>query len=102
MQVNDGCTVTGHAEPMFSTVHHPIHGSPDESPGLCRLFRQRQRPRCWKNSFARLSADGVDLAVIKHTHHDVDPDEIGRDSWRHRHAGARQVITGCRAAAHAD
>jgi len=41
---------------------------------------------------ARLSADGVDLAVIKHTHHDVDPDEIGRDSWRHRHAGARQVM----------
>lgn len=41
---------------------------------------------------ARLAADGVDLAVIKHTHHDVDPDTPGRDSWRHRHAGARQVM----------
>ena len=38
----------------------------------------------------RLSADGVDLAVIKHTHHDIDPDTPGRDSWRHRQAGARQ------------
>lgn len=40
----------------------------------------------------RLSADGVDLAVIKHTHHDIDPDTPGRDSWRHRQAGARQVM----------
>ncbi|WP_193394275.1 molybdopterin-guanine dinucleotide biosynthesis protein B [Aquitalea magnusonii] len=39
-----------------------------------------------------LLAAGVDVAVIKHTHHDVDWDQPGKDSWRHRQAGARQVL----------
>lgn len=39
-----------------------------------------------------LCAAGVDVAVIKHTHHDVDWDQPGKDSWRHRQAGARQVL----------
>jgi molybdopterin-guanine dinucleotide biosynthesis protein B len=34
----------------------------------------------------------VDVAVIKHTHHDVDWDQPGKDSWRHREAGAAQVL----------
>src|SRR5512146_3339822 len=40
----------------------------------------------------RLVAHGLDVAVIKHTHHDVDWDVPGKDSWRHRQAGARQVL----------
>ncbi len=39
-----------------------------------------------------LLAAGLDVAVIKHTHHDVDWDQPGKDSWRHRQAGARQVL----------
>ncbi|MBI3145502.1 MAG: molybdopterin-guanine dinucleotide biosynthesis protein B [Pseudogulbenkiania sp.] len=39
-----------------------------------------------------LLARGLDVAVIKHTHHDVDWDVPGKDSWRHRQAGARQVL----------
>jgi molybdopterin-guanine dinucleotide biosynthesis protein B len=39
-----------------------------------------------------LCAAGVDVAVIKHTHHDVDWDQPGKDSWRHRQAGAGQVL----------
>ena len=39
-----------------------------------------------------LCAADVDVAVIKHTHHDVDWDQPGKDSWRHREAGARQVL----------
>ncbi|NWK79930.1 molybdopterin-guanine dinucleotide biosynthesis protein B [Aquitalea sp. LB_tupeE] len=39
-----------------------------------------------------LCATGVDVAVIKHTHHDVDWDQPGKDSWRHRQAGASQVL----------
>lgn len=39
-----------------------------------------------------LCAAGVDVAVIKHTHHDVDWDQPGKDSWRHREAGAAQVL----------
>ena len=41
---------------------------------------------------ARLRARGVSVAVIKHTHHDVDFDSPGRYSWRHREAGAGQVM----------
>ncbi len=39
-----------------------------------------------------LRAQGLRIAVIKHTHHDVDWDQPGKDSWRHRHAGAAQVL----------
>ncbi|MDF0606595.1 molybdopterin-guanine dinucleotide biosynthesis protein B [Neisseriaceae bacterium TC5R-5] len=39
-----------------------------------------------------LRAQGLRVAVIKHTHHDVDWDQPGKDSWRHRQAGASQVI----------
>lgn len=40
----------------------------------------------------RLTARGLRVAVIKHTHHDVDWDTSGKDSWRHRQAGAAQVL----------
>ena len=36
----------------------------------------------------RLTARGLRVAVVKHTHHDVDWDTPGKDSWRHRQAGA--------------
>lgn len=35
---------------------------------------------------------GLRVAVIKHTHHAVEWDTPGKDSWRHRHAGADQVM----------
>ena len=39
-----------------------------------------------------LSANGVRLATIKHAHHEFDADIPGKDSWRHRKAGAHQVL----------
>lgn len=39
-----------------------------------------------------LRADGVSLSTVKHTHHDVDLDQPGKDSHRHRVAGAREVL----------
>jgi len=39
-----------------------------------------------------LHAQGLRLAVIKHTHHNVEWDAPGKDSWRHREAGAEQVM----------
>tara|TARA_B110000263_G_scaffold245508_1_gene255179 strand:+ start:763 stop:1257 length:495 start_codon:yes stop_codon:yes gene_type:complete len=35
---------------------------------------------------------GVTVSTIKHAHHDTDIDQPGRDSYRHRAAGAHQVV----------
>lgn len=35
---------------------------------------------------------GLELALIKHAHHDFDIDQPGKDSFRHRKAGAREVL----------
>ncbi|MEQ1667915.1 MAG: molybdopterin-guanine dinucleotide biosynthesis protein B [Sulfuriferula sp.] len=39
-----------------------------------------------------MTADGLRVATIKHTHHDFDLDKVGKDSWRHRDAGASEVL----------
>ncbi|HOZ35205.1 MAG TPA: molybdopterin-guanine dinucleotide biosynthesis protein B, partial [Tabrizicola sp.] len=55
----------------------------------------------WKNSgktslMERLVADitgrGVSVSTIKHVHHAVDLDQPGKDTFRHRQAGAREVV----------
>lgn len=54
----------------------------------------------WKNSgkttlMAKLIAEfarrGVKVAAIKHAHHEFDVDQPGRDSFKFREAGAREV-----------
>lgn len=39
-----------------------------------------------------LNAQGVRVSVIKHAHHQFDVDVPGKDSWRHREAGAAEVL----------
>lgn len=39
-----------------------------------------------------LTAHGLRLAVIKHAHHKFDIDKPGKDSFRHREAGAGEVL----------
>lgn len=39
-----------------------------------------------------LKRRGYRIGTIKHTHHDVNFDRTGKDSWRHRQAGADTVI----------
>ena len=34
---------------------------------------------------------GLTVSTVKHAHHEADVDQPGRDSWRHRAAGAREV-----------
>lgn len=35
---------------------------------------------------------GVSVSTIKHTHHGFDVDKPGKDSYRHREAGAQEVL----------
>lgn len=35
---------------------------------------------------------GITVSTLKHAHHDFDVDQPGKDSWRHRQAGAREVM----------
>lgn len=55
----------------------------------------------WKNAgkttlverlVAEITARGFTVSTVKHTHHGVDVDQPGKDSHRHRQAGAHQVI----------
>ena len=35
---------------------------------------------------------GLRVSVVKHAHHNLDIDKPGKDSWRHREAGAFEVL----------
>lgn len=39
-----------------------------------------------------LGTRGYSVSTMKHTHHDFDMDQPGKDSYRHREAGAREVL----------
>lgn len=41
-------------------------------------------------------ARGLRVSVIKHAHHGFDVDQPGKDSFRHRQAGAAEVLVGSR------
>ncbi len=41
---------------------------------------------------ARLRLAGQRVSVVKHAHHAFDIDHEGKDSWRHRQAGAFEVV----------
>ena len=55
----------------------------------------------WKNSgktglmerlVSDMTARGLKVSTIKHAHHSFDVDHVGRDSYRHRFAGASEVM----------
>jgi molybdopterin-guanine dinucleotide biosynthesis protein MobB len=55
----------------------------------------------WKNNgkttlvvrlIEHLSAAGFRVSTVKHAHHAVDLDQPGKDTWRHREAGAQEVV----------
>lgn len=55
----------------------------------------------WKNNgktmlvarlVQHLSRAGYRISTIKHAHHSIDLDRPGKDSWRHREAGASEVL----------
>lgn len=55
----------------------------------------------WKNSgktglmerlVAEITGRGFSVSTVKHAHHGFDVDQPGRDSYRHRVAGAHEVL----------
>ncbi len=59
----------------------------------------------WKNAgktglmerlVAEITGRGVTVSTIKHAHHSFDMDRPGKDSFRHRAAGAREVLLASR------
>jgi molybdopterin-guanine dinucleotide biosynthesis adapter protein len=40
----------------------------------------------------RFTQHGIKVSLIKHAHHSFDVDQAGKDSYRHRHAGASEVM----------
>ncbi|MCF1707662.1 molybdopterin-guanine dinucleotide biosynthesis protein B [Tabrizicola sp. J26] len=55
----------------------------------------------WKNAgktslierlVAEITRRGYSVSTVKHVHHEVDLDQPGKDTWRHRAAGAREVV----------
>ena len=40
----------------------------------------------------RFAGAGLRVSLIKHAHHSFDVDQSGKDSYRHRHAGAAEVL----------
>jgi molybdopterin molybdotransferase len=59
----------------------------------------------WKNSgkttlverlVSVMTRRGLEVATVKHAHHTFDVDHAGKDSHRHRLAGARQVLVSSR------
>ena len=43
----------------------------------------------------QFTARGLRVSVIKHAHHGFDIDRPGKDSYRHREAGASEVLLAC-------
>ena len=39
-----------------------------------------------------LRGQGLRVSVVKHAHHKFEVDQPGKDSWRHREAGAFEVL----------
>ncbi len=55
----------------------------------------------WKNAgktglmerlVAEITGRGFSVSTVKHAHHRFDVDHAGKDSYRHREAGAREVL----------
>ena len=40
----------------------------------------------------RLVGRGLRVSLVKHAHHSFDVDQPGKDSYRHRHAGANEIL----------
>lgn len=62
-----------------------------------RLYGVTGSKNCGKTGLmerlvAEICARGLTVSTVKHAHHSTDVDQPGRDSFRHREAGANEVL----------
>ena len=55
-------------------------------------FKNAGKTGLMERLVAEFCARGVSVSTIKHAHHSFDIDQPGKDSHRHRSAGAKQVL----------
>lgn len=58
--------------------------------GICG-FKNSGKTTLVEKLVAELTAQGYRVSTVKHAHHDFDIDHEGRNSFRHRKAGAAEV-----------
>lgn len=83
----------------FLNVNHPedliTHLAPIQSPipliGFA-AFSGTGKTTLLRQLIPALNAKGIEVAVIKHAHHNFDIDIPGKDSYQIRQAGAQQVL----------
>ena len=54
-------------------------------------FKNAGKTTLTERLVSELTARGYRISTVKHAHHAFDIDQEGRDSWRHRQAGASEV-----------
>ena len=61
-------------------------------------FKNAGKTTLTERLVSELTARGYRVSTVKHAHHAFDIDHEGRDSWRHRQAGAHEVavVSGAR------
>jgi len=76
---------------MAGTTQAPTYTRPVHVIGFCG-FSGSGKTTLIEQLIARLRLAGQRVSVVKHAHHEFDIDHEGKDSWRHRQAGAFEVV----------
>ena len=83
---------------VFAPRIHSRRASPLDNPhctmkviGFCG-FSGSGKTTLVEQLIVRLKRIGQRVSVVKHAHHAFDIDHEGKDSWRHRQAGAFEVV----------
>ena len=60
-------------------------------------FKNAGKTGLMERLVTEITGRGFSVSTLKHAHHSFDVDHPGKDSYRHRHAGAHQVLLSSRA-----
>ena len=60
-------------------------------------FKNAGKTGLMERLVTEITSRGFSVSTLKHAHHSFDVDHPGKDSYRHRHAGAHQVLLSSRA-----